>query len=55
MNFLSGYKTYISAAILLLAALAKLGGVDVPGFEDMDVGAMIVNAMGLFGLRKAIN
>lgn len=48
---MSGWKTYAACAVLVAVAILKLAGVMVPGFENMDTGALITNAAGLFGIR----
>lgn len=48
---LEGWKTYAAAAALAIVAGLKLAGVEVPGFEMMPVGALLTNALGLFGIR----
>lgn len=46
----AGYKTYITAALMLVVGLAKMAGIDVPGFS-VDPGTMITAAMGLVFAR----
>lgn len=48
---LAGYKTYITAALMILIALAKIGGMDVPGFS-VDPGTMFASALGLIFARS---
>lgn len=48
---LSGYKTYITAAVMVIIAGAKMFlGVDVPGFTG-DPGTLITAALGLIFAR----
>ena len=48
---MNGWKTYAAVAVLVAVAALKLLGVMVPGFETVDVGTLLTNAAGLFGLR----
>ncbi len=47
---LSGYKTYITAGLMLLVGVAKVAGFPIPGF-DVDPGALIGPALGLIFAR----
>jgi hypothetical protein len=53
---LSGYKTYIVAAMLLIAVAVEKGlGIDVPGMTVTDDWMVLVlNSMGLGTLRAAL-
>lgn len=51
MNVLSGYKTYITAALMVALAGAALVGIYVPGFEGADPGTLLVSAFGLIFAR----
>ena len=53
-NILAGWKTYIAVFILVAVGVAKVAGVMVPGFENVELGTLFANALGLFGLRAAI-
>lgn len=46
MNFITGYKTYIVAAVLLLIGALSFLGITIPGFEG-DPGLTISTAIGL--------
>lgn len=48
---LAGYKTYITAAVMIAIAFAKIGGIDVPGFS-VDPGTMMASALGLIFARS---
>lgn len=48
---LAGYKTYITAGVMIAVALVKIGGIDVPGFA-VDPGTMISAAVGLIFARN---
>jgi hypothetical protein len=52
---MTGYKTYAAAAVMVIVAVAKLAGIDVPGFEMMDPGALLTQAAAVAGLRHAIS
>lgn len=56
MLLLSGYKTYIVAAVLLLAVMVEKGlGFDVPGLTVTDEWLVLVlNSLGLGSLRAAL-
>lgn len=52
-KMLSGYKTYIVAAVMLLIAALKFMGIEVPGVSDnSDPGALIAMAFGLVFARN---
>lgn len=52
MEFLSGYKTYIVAAIMLLAGLAQVLGIDLPALDGTSAGHLIMEALAVIFLRK---
>lgn len=54
MNLLSGYKTYIVAAIMLLIGLAGLLGVDVPSFETHAPASLVMEALAFIFLRRGL-
>lgn len=54
MTLTNGWKTYLAGAALIAAGIAKLLGVELPGFEMMDAGALIGNGLGFIGLRNAL-
>lgn len=49
---LSGYKTYIIAALMLVLAGLNVVGIDVPGVPPIDLGTAILTALGLFTARQ---
>jgi len=51
MHFLTGYKTYIVAVILVILAALSAIGIPVPGF-DMEPGAAVTMALGLVFSRN---
>lgn len=53
MDFLSGYKTYVVGAVLVLVGVLGIFGVAVPGFEG-DAGLMIANGLGMIFLRSGV-
>lgn len=54
MNILSGYKTYIVAAAMLISALAQLLGVDIPSFDGHAAGQMLMEALAIIFLRQGV-
>lgn len=54
MNLLSGYKTYIVAAAMLLAGLAGLLGVDLPAFDGHAPASLVMEALAFIFLRKGL-
>ena len=54
MNVLSGYKTYIVAAAMLLTGLAGLLGVDIPTFTGQAPGELVLQALAFVFLRKGL-
>ncbi|MEO5806032.1 putative peptidoglycan-binding domain-containing protein [Devosia sp.] len=54
MTFLTGYKTYIVAAFMLLAGAAQLLGVDLPTLDGASSGHMIMEALAVIFLRRGI-
>jgi lysozyme family protein len=54
MEFLNGYKTYIVAAIMLLAGIAQVLGVELPALESGSAGQMVMEALAILFLRKGL-
>jgi hypothetical protein len=54
LGFLSGYRTYLVGAAMLLAALAQIVGVDLPSFDGQSAGDLLMQALALIFLRKGI-
>jgi hypothetical protein len=54
MNLLSGYRTYIVAAVMLLVGLAGLAGIDIPSFEGHPPASLVMEALAFFFLRKGL-
>ena len=54
LTFLSGYKTYIVAAAMILAGLSQLVGVDLPSFEGQAAGKLLMEGLAIVFLRKGM-
>lgn len=54
MNLLTGYKTYIVAAIMLLIGLAGLLGIDIPTFDGHAPASLVMEALAFIFLRKGL-
>lgn len=54
MTFFEGKKTYIMAALMLLVAAASMIGVSIPGFESVNAGQLITEALAILFLRHGI-
>lgn len=54
MDVLSGYKTYIIGALMLLAGIAQGLGLDVPGFDGQTTGQLIMEGFAIIFLRKGL-
>jgi len=54
MDVLSGYKTYIVAALMLLAGLAQVLGVDLPSLEGGSAGSLILESLAIIFLRQGL-
>lgn len=54
MANLSGYKTYIIAAFMLIAGLAQILGVDLPTLDTNSAGHLIMEALAVIFLRKGL-
>lgn len=53
MNFLTGYKTYIVAGVLLLICVLQLFGISIPGVPAISPGDAIGGILTAFGLTAA--
>ncbi|MGV3490135.1 MAG: hypothetical protein ACO1OG_02330 [Devosia sp.] len=53
-NLLDGFKTYIVAAAMVLAALSQLVGVDLPSFEGQSAGQLLMEGLAIIFLRKGL-
>lgn len=54
MNLLEGYKTYIVAAMMLLAGLAQILGMELPALDQQSAGHMMMEALAVIFLRKGL-
>ncbi len=54
MDILSGYKTYIVAALMLLAGIAQMLGLDVPAMEGSSGGSLMLEALAILFLRRGL-
>jgi len=54
METLNGYKTYITAALMLLAGLAQVLGIDLPALDGGSAGHLIMEALAVIFLRKGL-
>ena len=54
LTFLVGYRTYLVAAAMILAAITQLLGVDVPSFDGQSAGDLLMQAFAVVFLRKGI-
>lgn len=54
IGFLAGYRTYVIAGAMLVAAVSQLLGVDIPSFEGQSAGHLLMEALAIIFLRKGI-
>ena len=54
LTFLVGYRTYLVAAAMILAAVTQLLGVDVPSFDGQSAGDLLMQAVAIISLRKGM-
>jgi lysozyme family protein len=54
MTLITGYKTYIVAAAMLLAGVAQVLGIDIPSMEGHSAGQLILEAFAVIFLRREI-
>lgn len=54
LTFLVGYRTYLVAAAMILAAITQLVGVDVPSFDGQSAGDLLMQAFAVIFLRKGM-
>jgi hypothetical protein len=54
MGFLAGYRTYIVAALMLLAGIAGLLGIDIPSFTGEAPANLVMEALAFFFLRRSL-
>ena len=54
IGFLDGFKTYLVAAAMVLAALSQLVGVDLPSFDGQSAGHLLMEGLAILFLRKGM-
>jgi hypothetical protein len=54
LNLLDGFKTYIVATAMVLAALGQLVGVDIPSFDGQAAGQLLMEGLAILFLRKGM-
>jgi len=54
MDILSGYRTYIAAAIMLATGIAQMLGIDLPAFDGQSAGQLVIEAIAIIFLRKGM-
>jgi lysozyme family protein len=54
MDFLTGYKTYVIGAAMLIAGLAQLLGVVIPAFDSQSAGQLLMQGLAVIFLRQGI-
>lgn len=55
MQALSGYRTYIIAAMMLLAGLCQAIGIDLPSFDSQSAGQLVMEALAVIFLRRGVS
>lgn len=54
LGFLDGFKTYLVAAAMVLAAVSQLIGVDLPSFDGQSAGQLLMEGLAILFLRKGM-
>lgn len=54
LGFLTGFKTYLVAAAMVLAGVSQLVGVDLPSFDGHSAGQLLMEGLAILFLRKGI-
>lgn len=54
LNILDGFKTYLVAAAMILAALSQLVGLDIPSFDGHAAGQLLMEGFAILFLRKGM-
>lgn len=54
LSILNGFKTYIIALAMILAALGQLVGVDLPTFDGHAAGQLLMEGLAILFLRKGM-
>jgi lysozyme family protein len=54
MDILNGYRTYVVAALMLLAGIAQVLGIEVPNLDAGSAGQLILEALAVIFLRRSL-
>lgn len=54
LNILDGFKTYLVATAMILAALSQLVGLDIPSFDGQAAGQLLMEGFAILFLRKGM-
>lgn len=54
LTFLVGYRTYLIAVAMIIAALTQLLGVDLPSFDGQSAGDLLMQAFAIIFLRQGM-
>jgi hypothetical protein len=54
LGILNGFKTYIIAVAMVVAALSQLVGVDLPSFDGQSAGQLLMEGLAILFLRKGV-
>ncbi|WEJ57570.1 glycoside hydrolase family 108 protein [Devosia sp. FJ2-5-3] len=54
MSILTGYRTYVVGAFMLIAGLAQVLGIDLPALDGSAAGHLIFEALAIIFLRKGL-
>jgi hypothetical protein len=54
LTLLDGFKTYLVAAAMILAALGQLLGVDLPSFDGQAAGHLLMEGLAILFLRRGL-
>ena len=54
MDILNGYRTYVVAALMLLAGIAQVLGIQVPNLDAGSAGQLILEALAVIFLRRSL-
>lgn len=54
LDFLAGYRTYVIAVAMIVAAVAQLLGVAIPSFEGQSAGHLLMEGLAIVFLRRGL-
>ena len=54
LSLLDGFKTYLIAIAMVLAALGQLIGLDLPSFDGQSAGQLLMEGLAILFLRKGM-